>query len=237
MISHSFSVSAICILGWSIINSVSAMAQPHNPNDGLVGLQEFSKGDSAASGLTNFGLSLFGQNPDQARTAAAAEGLKLLARLMEQNGYDRQRAWAVFIQSPDGLRIIRVPGALSLLSDWFNAVMAPPSRSGVRSDPTKIQHSSKPTSRNDREDKQSPDQANGWVTGHLTAPFLGPFRPNTHGPGLNSDARGRPFVWETDQSGSDPLAKVRPDVFGPGIGMDQYGRPVHAACPPFQPSC
>ena len=75
---------------------------------------------------------------DPQASAAAADGMQLLARLMEQIGYDRQQAWLVFSQSPEGQRIMRVPGALSLLTDWFNATMAlssgphPPANSGAR---------------------------------------------------------------------------------------------------------
>lgn len=63
----------------------------------------------------------------------------------------------------------------------------------------------------------------------LAQPFLGPYQSNTYGPGINSDATGRPFMWQPSPGNgpADPLSHVRPDVFGPGIGMDQYGRPVH----------
>lgn len=61
--------------------------------------------------------------------------------------------------------------------------------------------------------------------------LLQPYKSNTYGPGINSDATGRPFTWQpqTPQVGPtipDPTLKVRPDVYGPGIGTDQYGRPV-----------
>ena len=69
--------------------------------------------------------------------------------------------------------------------------------------------------------------------------FLEPFQPNTYGPGINSDATGRPFSWQPlpGNGPADPLSPVRPDVYGPGVGMDQYGRAVRPACPPFQQSC
>lgn len=59
-------------------------------------------------------------------------------------------------------------------------------------------------------------------------PFLGPYQSNTYGPGINSDATGRPFTWQPSPGygPADPLSRVRPDVFGPGVGMDEYGRPV-----------
>jgi hypothetical protein len=52
-------------------------------------------------------------------------------------------------------------------------------------------------------------------------------RFNTLGPGINSDATGRPFTYR-DPSGTTNLEpqRVQPNAYGPGIGMDQYGRPV-----------
>jgi hypothetical protein len=58
----------------------------------------------------------------------------------------------------------------------------------------------------------------------------GPYLPNAYGPGVNSDAAGRPFTWQPapDQQLAGPLSTVLPDAFGPGIGMDQNGKPVQA---------
>jgi hypothetical protein len=69
--------------------------------------------------------------------------------------------------------------------------------------------------------------------------FLEPYQSNAYGPGINSDATGRPFTWEPSPSNgpADLLSDVRPDAYGPGIGMDQYGRPVGPACPQFHQSC
>ncbi len=69
--------------------------------------------------------------------------------------------------------------------------------------------------------------------------FLEPYRPNAYGAGTNSDAAGRPFVWQPSPGygPADPNSNVRPDAYGPGVGMDQYGRPVQPACPPYQQSC
>jgi hypothetical protein len=69
--------------------------------------------------------------------------------------------------------------------------------------------------------------------------FLEPYQSDAYGPGINSDATGRPFSWQplTGNGPADPLSNVRPDAYGPGIGMDQYGRPVQPACPPSQQSC
>jgi hypothetical protein len=67
--------------------------------------------------------------------------------------------------------------------------------------------------------------------------FIGPYRSNAYGPGINSDATGRPFTWQPalGYNGADPVSRVRPDVYGPGVGMDQYGRPVEAAPYPNEP--
>ena len=69
--------------------------------------------------------------------------------------------------------------------------------------------------------------------------FLEPYQSNAYGPGINSDATGRPFSWQPlpGNGPADPLSDVRPDAYEPGIGMDQYGRPVQPACPEFQQSC
>lgn len=60
--------------------------------------------------------------------------------------------------------------------------------------------------------------------------FLEPYQPNAYGPGINSDATGRPFIWQPlpGNGPADPNSNVTPDAYGPGIGMDQYGRPVQA---------
>jgi hypothetical protein len=117
--------------------------------------------------------------------------MQLLARLMEQNGYNRQQAWTAFYQSPEGQRIMCVPGALSLLSDEFNAVMALPSGPQQTVSPGRAG-----LPRRDKSTTQSADEAGGKVAGTLTPPFLGPYRPNAYGPGINSDATGRRLVWQ-----------------------------------------
>jgi hypothetical protein len=65
--------------------------------------------------------------------------------------------------------------------------------------------------------------------------FLGPYNPNSYGPGVHSDATGRPFFWQPQWGGTpypDPTLRVKPNAYGLGVGMDQYGRPVRPACPP-----
>lgn len=59
--------------------------------------------------------------------------------------------------------------------------------------------------------------------------LLKPYKQNAYGPGVNSDATGRPFNWQTqDGQNLPPNTRVKPDAYGPGIGMDEYGRPVQA---------
>jgi hypothetical protein len=80
----------------------------------------------------------------------------------------------------------------------------------------------------------------GYETG-LSRPFglrygyLGPATPNAYGPGIHSDATGRPFMWQPQFGGlgfPDPTLQVQPNAYGLGVGMDQYGRPVRPSCPP-----
>jgi hypothetical protein len=61
--------------------------------------------------------------------------------------------------------------------------------------------------------------------------LLGPIMPNAYGPGLNSDATGKPFIWHPD-FGGPALGPITPNAYGPGVGMDATGRPVRPACPP-----
>ena len=56
--------------------------------------------------------------------------------------------------------------------------------------------------------------------------FMHPFEKDAYGPGINSDAAGRPFQWQTQDGLKDPFLEVEPDAYGPGIGSDEYGRPV-----------
>ena len=59
--------------------------------------------------------------------------------------------------------------------------------------------------------------------------LLPPARRDAYGPGLDSDATGRPFYWapkNEKRAIPDPTLDVKPDAYGPGIGSDQYGRPV-----------
>ena len=48
---------------------------------------------------------------------------------------------------------------------------------------------------------------------------------DAYGPGINADATGRPYVFETPVGA--PVGGVRLNVYGPGIGADATGWPVY----------
>ncbi|MCX6353505.1 MAG: hypothetical protein NTZ78_01215 [Candidatus Aureabacteria bacterium] len=63
--------------------------------------------------------------------------------------------------------------------------------------------------------------------------LLPPARRNAYGPGIDSDAAGRPFSWapkdqphEGSQNVPNPALDIVPDGYGLGVGRDQYGRPM-----------
>jgi len=57
--------------------------------------------------------------------------------------------------------------------------------------------------------------------------LLGSGKKDAYGPGIHSDATGRPFFWETD-TGQKYNGPVKENAYGLGVGMDQFGRPVRA---------
>jgi len=63
----------------------------------------------------------------------------------------------------------------------------------------------------------------------VTAPLLGPPHQDAYGPGIYSDATGRPFQYRTNFDNQPVLGPVVPNGYGLGVHMDQFGRPVHAA--------
>ena len=225
--SPSAAADAGCKGSTSPVPQIFGGGNPGSSSSGLNPLSGFF-GNMAAAGGNYSGIQ-----------PIVAQGMCQLSKIMQQHGGDPQRAMMTFVQTPDGQALMRVPGALSLLTEWFNAVMALPSGREGGFHPAEVQHSSRSQPRIDTSqgETQPTNQVANGVGGSLTPPFLEPYRPNAYGPGINSDAAGRPFVWQPEQGPPDPLAKVQPDVFGPGIGMDQYGRPVHAACPPYQSIC
>ena len=82
----------------------------------------------------------------------------------------------------------------------------------------------------------APSQVDSYTSGvpvYSTDPASS-YTPDAYGPGINSDATGRPFIWKPD-FGGPALGPIKPDAYGPGIGMDATGRPVRRACPPGSP--
>ena len=58
--------------------------------------------------------------------------------------------------------------------------------------------------------------------------LLSPMEHDAYGPGIHSDATGRPFKFKTFDGEDIGIFKVKPDAYGPGVGMDEFGRPVRA---------
>lgn len=57
--------------------------------------------------------------------------------------------------------------------------------------------------------------------------FISPYRDDAYGPGVNSDATGRPFQWKTRNGQTPPPgSEVEPNGYGLGVGKDQFGRPI-----------
>ena len=60
-------------------------------------------------------------------------------------------------------------------------------------------------------------------------PLYEPFQKDAYGPGVNSDATGRPFHWAPqgqDSSRPDPTIQPRVNEYGLGRSADQYGRSI-----------
>jgi hypothetical protein len=56
--------------------------------------------------------------------------------------------------------------------------------------------------------------------------FLSPMKHNAYGPGIHSDATGRPFKFKTFDGQDVGIFDVKPNAYGQGIGMDEFGRSV-----------
>ena len=58
--------------------------------------------------------------------------------------------------------------------------------------------------------------------------ILKPIKNDAYGPGVHSDATGKPVEWRTqnDDTKIAPGTSVKQDAYGLGVGMDVYGRPV-----------
>lgn len=91
-----------------------------------------------------------------------------------------------------------------------------------------VQSSSQKMERNSRADNlrnQIGDESGLLPTSDGETLFK-PITPNAYGPGINTDATGRPFTYQPDFGSGGGQMQVTPDAYGPGVGMDQYGRPV-----------
>ncbi len=64
---------------------------------------------------------------------------------------------------------------------------------------------------------------NSWNNNNA---YMQPYKHNAYGPGVHSDATGRPFEWKTQTGQTSHSNKVKPNGYGLGVGMDEYGRPV-----------
>lgn len=95
-------------------------------NPFITGLQNFAMGSSPASGMVNLGLSMFGQNPNQASDAAVSQGMQLLGGYMKANNNDPAKAMLQFVGSPEGKQIMRQPGAFKKLTDTFRSALTNP---------------------------------------------------------------------------------------------------------------
>ena len=56
--------------------------------------------------------------------------------------------------------------------------------------------------------------------------YMKPYKQDAYGPGVHSDATGKPFEWKTQNGETSRSNKVKPNGYGLGVGMDGYGRPV-----------
>ena len=52
------------------------------------------------------------------------------------------------------------------------------------------------------------------------------YEHDAYGPGVHSDATGKPFEWKTQDGQTSHSNKIESDAYGLGVGMDEYGRPV-----------
>lgn len=94
--------------------------------DILGGLQRFSQGNSAASGMVNLGLSLFGQNAGQAHDAAVRDGMDAFAQQMQKSNGDPSVAMTNFVQTPEGHKLMAVQGAFQTFTDLVKTMIQSP---------------------------------------------------------------------------------------------------------------
>ena len=172
---------------------------------------------------------------------AGQELLGELGLLKEQHGiasnrydYPYWRGWAIN-RLQDTVRVVADATfrADNAARNLHNRLATDTEVLGWLEEQSNATNSSRPRQRSPQGTSNSatPDSGQGGLLG---SGFLGGYTPNAYGPGVNSDATGRPFIWQPDSGFGppDPFSRVQPDAYGLGVGMDQYGRPVRPACPP-----
>ena len=63
-------------------------------------------------------------------------------------------------------------------------------------------------------------------SGNGNSTYIQSYKQNAYGPGVHSDATGKPFQWSTSDGQRVSFEQVKPNGYGLGVGMDTYGRPV-----------
>jgi hypothetical protein len=74
-----------------------------------------------------FGQLAAGQGSQSVQAGVVADGMRQLLDIMQKNGNDPALAMRQFVQTPGGLRVMRMPGAFRQLVENFNAILALPS--------------------------------------------------------------------------------------------------------------
>ena len=59
--------------------------------------------------------------------------------------------------------------------------------------------------------------------------LLSPMKHNAYGPGIHSDATGRPFKFKAFDGQDVGICDVKPNAYRPGISMEGFGRPVRVS--------
>jgi hypothetical protein len=106
------------------VTARAVVAQPVNqaPSDQVIAL---GKRNGDCNSPLNYLTNITTAEPRQA--AAVCRGMDQLAKIMQRNGGDPQRAMLEFVQSPEGHAVMGVPGAFEKLVEDFNEVIALPS--------------------------------------------------------------------------------------------------------------
>lgn len=87
---------------------------------------------SAASNM--LGMLGLGKTPERRAAEAAADGMKVLAAEYQKDN-DPQRAMLRFVQTPDGQKVMAVPGAFKAMADDFQKQLLPQTPQAVQLSP------------------------------------------------------------------------------------------------------